>query len=251
MASVGYSNIKCIIAYSGSRYFGWQKTKEGPSVEATLQESLEKLLQHPVVLQAASRTDRGVHANAQVVNFFTRVEDLCKLERALRAILPSDMALISMERAEPSFHPTLDSLSKEYHYQICNCAVQLPFYREVSWHFRHPLQLDLMEVAANYFIGFHNFASLSNERVSDEEAYKRIFGISIHPLVDNRLKIAIEGESFLYKMVRTLVGTLVYVGCGKISLETASQILAARDRRFAGITAPAHGLSLEKVRYQS
>ncbi len=249
MGSVEYSNIKCTIAYSGSRYFGWQKTREGPSIESALQESLERLLQHPVLLQAASRTDRGVHAEAQVVNFFSPTKDLSTLERALRATLPSDISLIRLEKAKVDFHPTLDCLSKEYHYQICNHFVQLPFYRAISWRFHYPLRLDLMQLAANDFIGFHNFTSLSNERVSEEKAFRRIFRISVCPLMDNRLKIEIEGESFLYKMVRNLVGTLVYVGCGKISLREASQILSSRDRRLAGVTAPSHGLCLKKVSY--
>lgn len=258
MVLAGHLNIKCTIAYRGTRYLGWQKTQGGPSIEECLEKALKQLLQHPIVLQAASRTDRGVHAEAQVVNFFTtsesvgRLGSLQKLEKALRATLPPDISLIQLKEVEGSFHPTLDCIAKEYHYHICNSSFQLPFYRAVSWHVRTPLDMDVMQKAAAYLVGYQNYSSFSNKKISnEEEAHKRVMRISIYPLFEKRLRIELEGESFLYKMARNLVGTLVYMGCGKMALEDLPLIFAARDRRLAGITAPAHGLTLKKISYSN
>lgn len=249
MDSAALLNHKLTVAYLGTQYHGWQKTRMGPSIEEELEKALFRLLQHPVQLQAASRTDRGVHAEGQVVNFFCEERDLNKLERALRAILPPDISLLSLERAPDTFHPTLNCKGKEYHYQICNCEFQSPFIRALSWHFRYSLDFARMEEAAAYFVGEHDFSALSNERLLPEEAVRRIERISIIPFSDKRLRIEVAGTNFLYRMVRNLAGTIAYVGCGKISLKDASHILATRDRRLAGMTAPAHGLCLKRVFY--
>lgn len=242
-------NLKILIAYDGTRYFGWQKTRMGPSIEESLQAALEQYLHHPVALQAASRTDRGVHAQGQVVNFFTQVQDLKKLEKALRAILPVDISLVSLEEAPFAFHPTLDVTGKEYHYQVCNTAFQSPFHRAYSWHFRYPLDFELMEKAAQVLVGTHDFSAFSNERLSSEEATRTLTRISILPLPQERLRIEVAGNNFLYRMVRNLVGTLVYIGCGKISFNELPSILSSRNRELAGMTAPAHGLCLKQVFY--
>lgn len=242
-------NLKCVIAYLGTRYFGWQRTRMGPSIEESVEKSLQQFLHHPLTLQAASRTDRGVHAEGQVINFFTSFQDLPKLEKALRAILPPDISLLSLEEAPSTFHPTLDCKGKEYHYQICNGPFQSPFHRAVSWHFHTPLDLQRMRQASDLLIGEHDFSAFSNERLPSEEAVRRIDKLTILQLPENRLRIEVAGNNFLYRMVRNLVGTLVYMGCGKIELSELPKILQSRDRRLAGMTAPAHGLCLKKVFY--
>lgn len=243
------SNIKCILAYCGTQYLGWQKTRVGPSIEGVVEEALGKILQHPVMLQAASRTDRGVHAEGQVINFFSYPQPLKKLQQSLNALFPKDISSLSLEEAEESFHPTLDCRGKEYHYHICNCSFQSPFYQAFSWHYRIPLDLELMRQAASLLIGERDFSAFTNQRLPVEKAHRRVTRIAFHTLPDQRLRIEIEGASFLYKMVRNLVGTLVYIGSQKISLSMLPQILLSRDRRLAGMTAPAHGLCLKKVFY--
>lgn len=246
-------NVKLILAYDGTGFLGWQKTNEGMSIEETLQNALQTILQEEVILQAAGRTDAGVHAKGQVVNFkyFKNQVNLSKLSYSLNCLLPKSIAVLEVEEALESFHPTLDSQGKIYHYEVCLGKTQLPHQRLYSWHIPYPIDIAAMEQASQVFIGKHDFSAFCN--VKKNEAYKdkvRIVSrIDLVKLPDNRLRIEIEGTNFLYKMVRNIVGTLVYVGIGKITCEEIHNILKGQDRKKAGITAPAHGLSLFKVIY--
>ncbi len=245
-------NIKLLVAYEGTSYFGWQKTKMGPSIEECLEKVLAQILQEDVALQAASRTDRGVHAEGQVVNFLTTKLDLdlSRLQHGLNGLLPDDISIREVEQAAMDFHPTLQTKGKEYHYQICNAHLQLPFFRHISWHYHLPLALDEMRLAAVDLIGEHDFSTFCNElALSTADQICTLSRIDIQPLEQERLLISITGDHFLYKMVRNIVGTLVYVGAGKIPASALSMILKSRDRKQAGITAPAHGLSLKQVFY--
>lgn len=244
MSQLPAHNTKIIISYDGTRYLGWQETQEGPSIEGTLRQSLERILQHPVILQAASRTDQGVHAHGQVVNFFT--PKTLSLHN-LNGVLPKDIAASSVEIMPESFHPTLDCNGKEYHYHICNSHFQNPIYRLSSWHCYYKLNLDAMREAAQNLIGEHDFAAYCNYFTKNnyDSTIRRIDKLEILPS-NNRLHIKISGNHFLYKMVRNIVGTLVFVGRGKLDPATFLQI---KDRRLLGVTAPAHGLYLHKVLY--
>jgi tRNA pseudouridine38-40 synthase len=240
-------NIKLIVAYEGTHYLGWQKTAMGPSIEEELEKALTQILRHPVALQAASRTDAGVHAEGQVVNFFTDVEmALERLQKSLNGLLPKDISVLKIEEAAENFHPTLDSQGKEYHYSVCLGPTQLPFHRSFSWHFSYPVDLEEIKKAAQHLKGRHDFSAFTNER--QEDNIREIFDIVIEPFAD-RLKIRVSGNNFLYKMVRNIVGTLLYVGSGKLSSEELPAILASRDRTRAGVTAPALGLVLKEVFY--
>ncbi len=242
------------IAYEGTAYLGWQKTRTGKSIEAELEIALKRILQEEVTLQAASRTDRGVHAHGQVVNFFRqRTEmDLNLVQKGLNAVLPKDISVKSLEEVESTFHPTLNCTAKEYNYIICNTPVQLPFFRHSSWHVSAPLLLDAMRQAAQTLLGEHDFSAFCNERALwSKSSICRLLEITLTPFEDDRLKISIIGDHFLYKMVRNIVGTLVYVGMGKLTWEAVPLILAQKDRTQGGITAPAHGLVLKQVFYTS
>ncbi|WP_068468081.1 tRNA pseudouridine(38-40) synthase TruA [Candidatus Protochlamydia phocaeensis] len=246
-------NIKLLIAYDGGHYLGWQKTPMGPSIEATLQQVLEQILQHPISLQAASRTDAGVHALGQVVNFLTSKppSDFNRFIISLNSLLPKDLVVLSAERAPTTFHPTLDSIGKEYHYFICYGMTQLPHLRHYSWHCHFPLRLAEMRSALPYFIGTHNFAAFCNFKKNAHytDYTREIQEISLLELEGCRLRFSVRGNHFLYKMVRNLVGTLVYIGKGKIDKEQIPAILSSEKRTEAGITAPAHGLFLHQVFY--
>jgi tRNA pseudouridine38-40 synthase len=240
-------NIKLILTYEGTRFLGWQKTAMGPSIEEELEKILAQVLRHEVALQAASRTDAGVHAEGQVVNFFTEAEiPLERLQKSLNGLLPSDISVLKIEEAPTKFHPTLDSRGKEYNYFVCLGQAQLPFYRHFSWHFGYPVDVQKMVKGAGYLIGKRDFSALTNER--QEENVREIFDIGIEEMND-RLKIRVSGNNFLYKMVRNIVGTLLYVGCGKLDVEELPRILESKDRSRAGVTAPAHGLLLKEVFY--
>ena len=241
-------NIKLILSYEGTNYLGWQKTKMGPSIEETLEKSLQQVLRHPVKLQAASRTDAGVHARGQTVNFFTSSEiDLFKLQKSFNGTLPRDISVLSLEEMPESFHPTLDAQGKEYHYHICLGPVQLPFHRLFSWHFPYPLNIEEMRAAAQDLVGVHDFSAFTSEKTNDN--VREIFSLDISMMGPSRLQIAVRGNRFLYKMVRTIVGTLMSIGCGKLKRSDLTQILESKDRTQAGLTAPAHGLFLHKVFY--
>lgn len=245
------SNVRLIIAYFGAPYKGWQKTIMGPSIEETLERALAKILQHDVKLQAASRTDAGVHAEGQTVNFFLEKPfDLGRLKYSLNCMLPSEIAVVSIEEMPQNFHPTLDTLKKEYWYHICNTPVQLPFYRETSWHFPYPLNEEKMSRAAKLLEGTHDFSAFCNERsLWDRDPICHLEKVEIIPLAGNRFRITMTGNHFLYKMARNLAGTLAYVGCGKLEEDAISKILEGKDRTQAGMTAPAYGLTLKHVLY--
>lgn len=221
----------------------------GPSIEETLKNVLFNLLQEKPLLQAASRTDRGVHATAQVVNFYT-AKTIKDLKKALNSLLPDSIAILDVEEMELSFHPTLDCVGKEYTYQIYNDGVMLPQKRFSFCHI--PLSLDIaaMKEAALLFLGKHDFSSFCNSRknLCYPHKIREIYSIDI---LKNGFEIALimAGDHFLYKMARNIAGTLVYVGLGKISPHEISKILQLKTRKAAGITLPAHGLALTKIVY--
>ncbi len=246
-------NIKLVIAYDGTSYLGWQKTGNGPSIEESLEHVLEQILQHPVTLQAASRTDAGVHAYGQVVNFFTKKEDLNlqRLQISLNQLLSPDIVVLSIQEELLNFHPTLDCKQKEYHYFFCKNDVQMPEHRLYSWHCPKLLFLPEMHQAAQFFLGRQDFSALCNFRKQQHYSsyIREVYSIDLVDLPNNRLLVKICGQNFLYKMVRNIVGTLVYVGMGKMALKELPSLLLSQDRTKAGITAPAHGLFLYKVMY--
>ncbi len=246
-------NLKLIVAYDGTAYLGWQKTPEGPSIEEALQGVIEQICQHPIQLQAASRTDAGVHANGQVVNFFLKREgvDLYRLLIGINALLPKDIAVLYIEVAEQDFHPTLDNIGKEYVYKLCYGHVQMPQDRLYEWHYPRELNIDLMRKAAEMIKGEHDFSAFVNTKKNEkyEDHIREVQDIVIEEVGQEKLRIEVTGNHFMYKMVRNIVGTLVYIGAGKLNLQDLPAILRGKNRTEAGMTAPAHGLFLQKVYY--
>jgi tRNA pseudouridine38-40 synthase len=243
--------IRLTLAYDGTAYLGWQKTKMGPSIEEALESTLRRLLQEDIQLEAASRTDAGVHARGQIACFHTsKTFPLGKLQHALNGLLPKDISILKIEEVTDDFHPTLHAQGKEYHYHICLGKVQLPFFRSRSWHFTPPLNLSSMQEASGALVGTHDFAAFCNNRYGlPSDTIRSVTAINFQPVNPERLIIIVKGKSFLYKMVRNIVGTLVYVGCGKLTPDSIPLILNEKKRPLAGITAPAHGLILDSVYY--
>lgn len=235
------TTYKAVVAYDGTPYFGWQKTRSGPSIQEELQKAIERITGETVLSEAASRTDRGVHAEGQVVQFgLAQALESGKLHRGLNAVLPKNIRIL--ELAPCQFHPTLDARGKEYVYRLSIGPVQDPIQRLYAWHIHTPLDLARMEKESIQLIGTKDFTSFSNEEEKDPIC--TIESIEFRGALD----IAIRGNRFLYKMVRNIVGALVYVGSGK--LLSLSEILAFRDRKKGGITAPARGLHLHQVFYE-
>jgi len=238
--------IKLLFAYQGSSFLGWQKTPHGKSIEEELERAFSQILRHSISFSVASRTDAGVHAEGQIAHFCTHsLLSLQRIHKSANALLPKEISILLLERVPPSFHATLDCRRKEYHYALCLNKVQLPFHRNFSWHFPHSIDLNKMQKAAAFLIGKHDFSAFTSE---EREDYSReIFAINFESLPYNRLIIKVMGDNFLYRMVRNIVGTLLYIGTGKLS--EISSILESRDRTKAGVTAPAHGLILKQVFY--
>jgi len=236
-------NYVAILAYDGCSYFGWQKTKEGPSIEEALERVLEQIFQHPIALQAASRTDRGVHAEGQVVNWTSpKIIDCERLVISINQLLPGSIRLLSLAIKDDTFHPTLDNSGKHYLYSISTGEVQLPSKRLTHWHIREPLDIKAMQDAAKSLIGTQDFKPFCNFRknLRYESTVCTITNCTVEQL-DNELIINMIGDRFLYKMARNIAGSLVYVGLKKL------KSLFAQSRPELGITAPAHGLCLKKV----
>jgi len=241
-------SYKLTVSYDGTSYFGWQKTKAGPSIQESLEKATQQITQEMVLPEAASRTDRGVHAIGQVVTIPLKKEwEPRVLERALNAVLPQDIRIVALQPAPKGFHPTLDAVEKEYRYSLSLEDVQDPVHRLYSWAYRSPLDVSKMERGAKDFLGRHDFSGFACEAKKDP--FCTLTRIAIDLLPHTRLEIAIAGDRFLYKMARSIVGTLVYIGCGKLPEDAVSKILASKDRKKAGMTAPAHGLALYRVRY--
>ena len=247
-------NVKLTISYDGTDLLGWQKNSKGASVEGILHPLIEKILQEKVQLQAASRTDAGVHAHMQVVNFVTQKKelDLGQFKYSLNQLIGSNISILQADFAHSGFHPTLDCKEKEYHYYISQKEYCLPEHRLYSWHVYPIDKLDEMKQASKYFIGTKDFSCLCNHKayMPYENYVRDLYSIDILEVNNkSQLLIKVRGKSFLYKMVRNLVGTLVYVGLGKIKLDDVPSIIESRDRKQAGITAPAKGLFLHSITY--
>jgi tRNA pseudouridine38-40 synthase len=247
-------NVKLTIAYDGTCYGGWQENPQAHTVEGELRKALERIQQHSIILQAASRTDAGVHADAQIVNFTTPQlrKDPGTLVLSLNALMPQDIRVLEAKLMPLDFHPTLDVVGKEYHYWINHGRIQYPKDRWTVWHHPYPaLNYTAIREATCLLIGTHDFAAFC--RPTKLEQYKNtirtIEAIDIESHPTQHLLIKVRGNHFLYKMVRTIVGTLIAVGRGELSLENLCLLLQQKKRAAAGMTAPAHGLTLYRVFY--
>lgn len=247
--------FKLTIAYDGTAYQGWQWQKIGTGVQEKVEAALAKLFPSKPRVHGSSRTDTGVHALGMVAHFeIPRAEfkmTTTKLALALNAWLPNDIRVASASRAPAKFHARFDATGKQYRYFVWNHTAMNPLIRHTAWQVPLPLDLAAMRVAAKSFLGKHDFKSFAGTRNYEMESTVRTLTRCAIKRNGPLLTFFIEGDGFLYKMCRGIVGTLVQVGQSKIAPEDIRKILAHRDRRVAGMTAPAHGLVLWKVFYST
>jgi tRNA pseudouridine38-40 synthase len=245
-------HIRLVVEYDGTGLCGWQRQANGPTVQGHLEAALGTLLSHEVTVAGASRTDAGVHARGQVASFRTeRPIPLHGIRRGLNSLLPDTIAVVEAAEAAEDFHPRFSATGKHYRYLLWICPDRSPRWRDRAWHCRAPLDLSAMREAAAALIGEHDFAAFRAAGCTAKRTVRRIDQIEIGELVDEPSLVAVDvhGNAFLRNMVRIVVGTLVEVGHGRRLIGQVAEILAARDRTRAGITAPACGLELVSVRY--
>jgi len=242
-------NIRMTIGYEGTRYAGWQIQPGAPTIQGVLEDRLTRILQEPVRLAGAGRTDAGVHALGQVANFSTECRiPLAGLRSGLNARLPEDIRILETAEAEPGFHARSWARGKEYRYTMVRAEVVSPFEAPRVMLLHGALDVPAMADAATRFEGRHDFTSFCPAATELDDKTRRIFTSRIEEDGD-RLTYVVRGEGFLRHMVRTIVGTLVAVGRRRIGAADIASILAARDRRSAGPCAPARGLTLMRVEY--
>ena len=245
-------NLKLVLEYDGSKFHGWQYQVGLRTVQGVFEETLARLTGERTRVIAASRTDAGVHALLQVVNFRTLSRHSCDVFlRALNALLPRDMAVISCEEAEDKFNARFWAKGKIYRYLIYNQSHRRAFGHFYTWHLPRALDAEAMKKSAEYLIGKHDFSSFQAKSPDHKEKdpVRELRRIDITKTEAGYILFEMEANSFLKQMVRNIIGTLVLVGAGKIEPETVKEILLSKDRRKAGPTAPACGLYLVKVLY--
>ena len=242
--------IKLTIAYDGTNYCGWQIQPNGITIEEILNKALSKMTGEEILVIGASRTDSGVHAMGNVAVFDT--ETTIPAERiavALNQRLPDDIVIMKSEEVPLDFHPRYCNCSKTYEYHIINTRIPIPTKRLTNYFVSYVLDIDKMRQAASYLVGEHDFVSFCNVRTDVENTVRTITALDI--LTNgNEITIRITGDGFLYNMVRIIVGTLIRVGRGFYEPEKVKEILEAKDRKAAGVTAPAHGLVLVEIKYE-
>jgi len=245
--------FRLTIAYDGTAYEGWQVQKIGLGVQQKVEEALSRLYPSQPRVHSSSRTDTGVHALGMVAHFeVPRAECTMtarKLVLAVNAWLPEDVRVLSAVEAKSEFHARFDATGKQYRYFIWNHPSMNPLVRQSAWHVPRPLDLAAMRTAARLFIGQHDFQSFAANPGYTKATTVRTLTRCDLKRSGQMLTVTIEGDGFLYKMCRGIVGTLVQVGLGKFPPGEVSTMLVQRDRQVAGMTAPAHGLVLWKVFY--
>ncbi len=244
-------NIRLEIEYSGAKYCGWQVQPVGgkKSIQEVIESVLCRILGKKVKLIVSGRTDAGVHALAQIANFYTSSKiPLDKLKLGMNGLLPRDIKISGIKEAHPDFHSRFSSKSKIYRYTILNRTHSSPLMDGKVFFYPHPLNLRLMRKEARALLGRHNFSSFQASLGKERNPVKTIKKLIISKNKDS-VYIDIEADGFLYNMVRNIVGTLIQVGRGKLEKGHLKKILLLKDRRLAGQTLPAHGLCLLKVKY--
>lgn len=242
-------NIKLTIEYDGTEYCGWQRQQNGLSIQQVIEEGLERITGDQITITGSGRTDSGVHARGQVANFFTNASIPAeRFSYALNSVLPRDIRIVDSEEVSPDFHARYSAKGKRYRYAILLNPHGTAIGHRYYYHIRQSLDVDKMAQACRDLIGTYDFKAFqaygSSVKTTERTIYTAEFDTKM-PYVN----FIIEGNGFLYNMVRIIVGTLIEIGAGKKEPEDMKKIILSKDRNFAGPTAPPQGLFLDKVFY--
>lgn len=242
-------NIALILMYEGSAYHGWQVQKTEVTVAGTLERAAEAIVGHRVHMTGCGRTDAGVHARRYVANFRTSSTIPCeRLPYALNTHLPMDIAVLSAMEVPDGFNAITSCVRKEYTYYIYNSAIRDPFRVSRAWFYPRHLREDVMQRAAEQFIGTHDFAAVRSVGTEVQSTVRTVYDYSVRR-EGNLLTLRVCANGFLYNMARAMAGTLVYASEGKIQPEQIPAILEAGVRTAAGPTAPPDGLYMTHLWY--
>ncbi len=243
-------NYKLIIQYEGTRYNGWQKQgNTDNTVQGKLELVLQKLCGRPIEVHGSGRTDAGVHAKGQVASFKADIPlSATEITGYFNKYLPKDIAVISTEIAEESFHARLSAAQKTYEYRIWKSPVPEIFGRRIRYCYEGALDAELMDKAAKSFCGTHDFKAFCSNKRYKKSTVRTIYSATVSE-TDDEIVVTFCGNGFLYNMVRIMIGTLIEIGRGEKSPGCIPQILESKSRENAGYTAPPEGLTLLKVEY--
>lgn len=242
-------NLKLTLAYDGTGFHGWQIQPNVPTVQGTMRQALEKLFNHSVNVTGSGRTDAGVHAQGQVANVETiRSMDTDAVLRGLNALLPAEIRVLQVEEVGAEFHSRRSARSKTYEYHVWRQHIVSPFHCRYVYAFPYPIDPAALDEASRCFVGTHDFTSFCATATEVEDRVRTIFETEWQRGTEEWI-FRIRGNGFLQYMVRTIVGTLLYVGTGKLSPADIPSMFEALDRRVAGPCVPACGLHLIRVDY--
>lgn len=243
--------IKLVVAYDGTHYHGWQFQPREITIEGVLNQAISTLTGEEIQVIGASRTDAGVHALGNVAIFDTesRIPG-DKFSYALNQRLPADIVIQNSAEVPENFHPRHQNCRKTYEYTILNRNFPLPEYRNTAYFYYGFLDVGKMQQAAQVFIGEHDFAAFCSAGAQVQTTVRTIYSLNVVSEGD-LVRIRVQGNGFLYNMVRIIAGTLLEVGKGCMDMSRISDIIASCDRGQAGPTAPAQGLKLIEICYES
>lgn len=242
-------NICLLVAYDGTDFHGFQRQTNAESIQRCIEQGLSVIFHQPITIYGAARTDAGVHARGQVVNFYG--EGTIPTERipyAMKAYLPPEIAILQAKEMPEHFSVRHDNLGKHYRYTIVNSRIHDPFLLRYAWFIRKPLDLAAMEEGAKILLGTHDFSAFEGQNTTPMNPVKTMYNISLEKK-DKVLHIDVVGDGFLYHMVRNIAGGLVDLGLHRLTAAQFQTILEGKDRTKLGATAPAQGLCLETVFY--
>lgn len=242
--------FKLTMAYDGTNYHGWQRQKNGITVQEVLEDVLTEIAGESVVVTGCSRTDAGVHARVYVCSFTMQTTiPADKIPFVLNTKLPPDIRAYKCEVMHEGFNARFETVTKAYEYKIVNAPFQNPLMRNFAWHYPIKLDIDKMRNAAKIIQGKHDFASFCAAGSIVKSTVRNLTELTVTKDGDI-ITVRAAADGFLYNMVRIIVGTLVYVGCGKLSEDDIAELIEKKDRRLSGITAPPQGLALVEVNYE-
>ena len=253
-------NIRLLISYDGTDFSGWQTQKPGRdkentgrvsrTVQGVVESALEKLHKKPVSLTGSGRTDSGVHAAGQVANFFTTIKSMeaSRFVPAINSLLPLDVRILEAAETMPDFHSRFDAKSRTYRYYFITCREALPWERRYAWHLRHLPDIALLNEFARLFRGEMDCTAFAIPGDKSKSRHRFIFGASFF-MESGRLVFEITANAFLWKMVRSIAGTLIRFEEKGLGPDYLKEIIKCKDRRLTGPTAPPEGLFLWRVDY--